>query len=453
MIARADYREPVGELHTRSGQRLVNFCALTYVHLWVLEGAVRKWIPGTGNVLYVLRDVLIIIFLVALLVSTVKAAHRAALWWGAALAIVLLASTQVVIGNVGVGVAAVGLRSYLAPSLLPLLVWVYGGRSLLPRLTRTVSFYLLIQALIVVPQVLSPASSWINREVESDAASFVNFGTVRASGTFSSPSGLSIFVPLAIAVTLCLIGSRTAARAPALPYAALIAGLLTAVVSGSRGALLAVGIVLAVFAVGSLATRDSGRTESRSPLLPVGLLLVGVAYGATTFLPGVIDSFASRFENAATSENAGERILEQMFGFLDWPVTLLGAGVGLHSQAGIAVGSSGGWIETESTRWVAELGVAGLVLVLAKLSLAAGLTLASLRWRSASPRLFLAVSAAFVPTLLWGQPSQTPTQQAATGVALSLLILAHRYAPPTLHPESDSETSRSRRHQFIRFTP
>lgn len=412
---------------TRRGQRLVNFCALTYVHLWVLEGAARKWIPGAGNILYVLRDALIIVFLLAILVSTVKAAHRATLWWGATLAIVLLAFTQVVVSDVEVWVAAVGVRSYVAPTLLPLLIWVYGGCTLLPKMAKTLAFYLLMQALIVVPQVLSPASSWINREVESDAASFVNFGTVRASGSFSSPSGLSIFLPLAIAVTLCLIGSRMAGKVPALPYAALVAGLLTAFVSGSRGALLAVGIVLAAFAVGSLASRDLDQTESRSPILPVGLLLVGVVYSAITFLPRAIDSFASRFQNAATSENSGERILDQMFGFLDWPVTLLGAGVGVHSQAGIAVGSSAGWIETESIRWVAELGVVGLLLVFVKLSLAAGLTLASLRWRSASPRLFLAVSAAFVPTLLWGQPSQTPTQQAATGVALSLLILAYRY--------------------------
>ena len=189
----------------RGSDRLVTAAVLVYMHLWVLEGAIRKWIPGSEQIMYVARDALLIGAIVMLGLGSARRARSAPMFWGATLFLGVLISVQVMLGRTSLPIAAIGLRSYFAPLLLAYVVWCYPVRSLWQRIMIIVAAYAPIQAAVTIAQVLSPARSIINKQVGSDTAYFVNDGIVRASGTYSAPSGLTLYVPLALAASLYLV--------------------------------------------------------------------------------------------------------------------------------------------------------------------------------------------------------------------------------------------------------
>jgi hypothetical protein len=402
--------------------RAVKLSILFSVHLWVLEGAIRKWVPGTEMALYVARDIVLVACMVVISLTFGHLRKRPA-WpfWIVVLTFAVVAVVQILSGQVGYLVAASGVRNYLAPVLLIYLYWSYQPRDVLPTLMRTIRFYVFVQLGIIVLQVLSSPSSTINHEVGSEIAGFVNpGGVVRASGTFSAPIGLAYFLPLALACSLALTDHGTR-RSRGWSLAASMAVAASALLGGARGTLVAVGIVLGVYLIRRV-SQGLGRGIKTIVLLAV--VAVAVYSLVSTFAPTVLDSFSDRFEVAARSENSLERVYYQTFGFFNYDISLTGDGVGTRSQVGRALGSPFDWIETDNTRWVAELGVLGFGMAVAR----SAAWLAMLFWiisrfRSTTTITVL-IAAAFLPTLMYGNINQQPTAQGFTAICLLVLVIA-----------------------------
>jgi len=414
------------ETHSKKILVFMNVQILIYVHLWIVEGALRKWVPGTENLFYFARDIILVCSLAYAGLAFSSKQRRAPLLWIAAIVVVCFAAIQVILGRVDLMVAVIGLRSYISPFILVYAAWCYGTPSLYPRIAKIILIYTPVQALIAVMQVISPPLSWINKQVGSDGASFVNGGVARASGMFSSPAGLTMFIPLALAVVLWLLHDSTRK----LKFAAvlvLISIIVLVAVSGSRGSVLGAAIVLSVFVVFQLFSLSG--TGLRNMLLTIGFIFLALTWVLSTF-PEVVSSFEDRFASAAQSEDSSDRLLGATFDFLGWPFRLLGDGVGNHSVAGINLGGTGPWHEIESIRWVTELGVLGWMLAASRILfslVALFYALSHLRRRSI---LGLLVLAALLPVILFGQVTQFPSAQAFTSVCGAFLVLL--YATPSI---------------------
>jgi hypothetical protein len=159
------------------------------------------------------------------------------------------------------------------------------------------------------------------------------------------------------------------------------------------------------------------------------LLVVFIALGATSLFvlisvsfPEVVAAFGNRVEDAAQSEDTAGRIGFTLLGFMDGLDSFLGAGAGHNSQAGMAVGAGGPWIENESLRWVSELGVLGLVVAIVRLCV--GLKVLGeclLKSNSLTPRRFM-LGVALVIVLLQGTITQNPSAQGAFSILVALFL-------------------------------
>lgn len=403
--------------------RSVVLVTILYVHLWVVEGAIRKWVPGTEQLMYVARDAVIVLAIGTAALFFGANMRRSGLPpWLAALVITVLSAAQVMVGLIPLDVGLVGLRSYIAPILLLSFLWCFGAPDILERIVRVILLYGPVQLIVSVLQVLSSKTDWINKQVGSDVAYFVNGQVVRASGTFSAPAGLTLFVPLCFALSLWALHCNSRPLR-ILAIIALASSIAVTVVSGARGTVLAVSIVLFVYVLFKIATLDTSAVRA-----VVGILVFagGIAYSSIALFPTVFASFIARFENAAQGEDSSERVFNQTFDFLWTPMTVLGDGVGAHSQAGLALGAEGPWIEIESVRWVAELGLIGWTLALLRIIFCLIVPLLIiLLWRRNG--LFASlVFACLGPVILYGQITQFPSAQAFCSVCLALVLLFHR---------------------------
>jgi hypothetical protein len=391
--------------------------ALAYVHLWIVEGALRKWVPSLGQVLYVARDGLIVIAIVMLIMVPFARRQQLKSFWLFALVIVVVALLHVIAGNVSLPVAASGIRAYIAPLLLPLLYLTYRPPGLWIRIVGVVLIYVPIQMAVALAQVVSAPSAWINREVSGDEANFVQDGIVRASGTFSSPSGLTAFTILAFALALGL--TLQADKLRTLAAWMLVPAAVLTLSSGSRGTVFGILIVLAVALAISFVRRPGDMLRLIAGLVTAVLL----GYWLVSALwPTVLAALFSRFEDASRVEDTGGRLLGQAFGFLMGDVPLAGIGPGAASLAGIALGSGATWVEMDTARWVTELGVGGVLLGILRLAAAGYLVLMLASGARTMPWPLVCLIAVVVPVLATGSITQNPSSQAAFGVALTLLI-------------------------------
>lgn len=432
--------------------RLVTLTVLVYMHLWILEGAIRKWVPGSEQLMYVARDALVVGAVVMLGLGSARRTRSAPIFWAATLSLAVLVSIQVMYGRISLPIAAVGFRSYVAPLLLAYVAWCYPVNGMWQRMMKIIAAYAPIQAIVTIAQVMSPARSAINKQVGSDAAYFVNDNIVRASGTYSAPSGLSLYVPLALAASFYLI-YRSPKKMRWFWALALTSVFVTSLVSGSRGTILAAAIVFAAFFLLHLSRISRGGFGN-----VLFTTVVGVAcfFAILSWLPGVADSFLNRFENASRSENASDRLVGQTFDFFATPFTFIGDGAGAHSVAGINLGSMGPWLEIESVKWVAELGLAGWILACTRMLIC--LVLATLLLSRLSERNIASTvtAAAMIPVVLYGQITHFPSAQGFLSICLTLLILIHRFDPKEatyITPMPVAGNSVTRQHRQTELAP
>jgi hypothetical protein len=402
--------------------RAANFVFVSYTVVWVLEGALRKWVPGTESLMYLGRDAA---FLVTLLMfAAVAAPLRRTRWWPAAwaflLVLTLMAGLSVIAEQQVLSTAVVGLRAYALPVLFAAFAARYVSIAVIRPLSTAVSWLVMGNLALVVLQVLSPSDALINRQVGGDEATFINAGVVRASGTFSSPLGLTLFVTLAVAVVLAAVIDGTRPRV--LHLLGVVAALSIVAVGGSRGAVLGAGVVVVAAAV-VLILRGSFR--SLLAMTGIAALVIGVLFYLQVALPQVLESFATRVDQASREEDSQSRVVRALLGFVAEPFPLFGDGPGSHTSAAAQL-TGADWVETESLRWTQELGWLGFALGCARIVVCVALILRVLATVGRGPALLPLVVAAFVPVLLVGSVTQQPSTQGFAAVSIGLLIVLLR---------------------------
>ncbi len=402
-------------------QKAFSKVAVLYVHMWIIEGALRKWVPGSENVFYIARDAMLLLAL-ALIGAFAAGPRRSTVgFWVLLAGLTIYAACQGLALHLSLPVIVVGLRSYAAPAFLLYGAWRYRPVGLDIRLARVAALYALPEAALVTMQVLSSPSSIINRQASGEVASFINFGVVRASGTFSAPAGLCGYAPLALAACIGLLVAPQSARARLWTRLNLCAIIMILVLGGNRLAVF-VSVWVVVFFLAHQVANASAKAIVRIATMSLSAAVVGVTLLAV--FPGVIGSFTMRFERASASEDTPMRILDQTFGFLGYPATLAGSGIGVHSQAGISLGSGGPWVEWDATRWVAELGAVGILLAICRLLAAFVLLFVLLKTLRRRTALCACVAGALLPVVTSGQVTQFPSNQALFSVASSIVLMS-----------------------------
>ena len=403
---------------------IVSFSMFVYVNLWILEGAIRKWVTGTESLFYVLRD-LLTIAVILLLLPAIRIRRSAVSILVLVVLVVGFGAAQLLLTDGKTSVAIVGLRSYIAPTLFVVLAVGFASRMTLNRALRIVLYYAPVQAVLCIIQVLSPMNSWFNRQVGVDEASFVNFGVVRVSGSFSAPAGLTLFVVAALVIALISLNADEERGGRLWAQVAVASALIIAGVSGSRGTLLAVAIIGVAYVAFT-------RPRTGSPSLVRWIRVAAVTGAAVAVLavafPAVVESFTRRFETAAYGEDSGTRIVEQTFGFLSVPLTFLGTGMGANSQAGIGAGSNQPWSEVEGDRWVLELGILGFIANLVRIGICLILVIAPIVDRRLRTPSIVLLSAGLVPVLAFGQITQTPSTQGFVSIFCAAWVFSYMSA-------------------------
>ena len=399
--------------------RFATYSALLYVHLWVAEGALRKWVPGAGEVMYIARDVALIAAVILLAFSPLRARRGGGYIWAFAVALGAIAACGVIVNGSSVSVAVAGLRSYLGPFLLPYIAFSYGTPDLYRRLAKAVLVWVPVQLVLGIVQATSPPSAAINLELSGEETRFVHDGIARITGTFTAPSGLTSYTVLAFALALAAVLGAFAIKR-SVSALALAAVMVITMLSGSRGTILGILVVLGSCFIYS--ARQNIAMVSRF-VAAAGALLVA-AYLVVSFAwPQVLAAFLDRFAVAGRVEDSQYRLLDQTFGFLSpGELRLVGSGVGSSSIVGISLGSGQTWVEIESKRWVVELGILGVALGVARLLVGIGLILVlvlNARRLSVAQATLLGV---LIPAVLYGAIGQNPSYQAAFGVAFAILL-------------------------------
>lgn len=400
--------------------RAVTLVLAGYVVLWVVEGAFRKWVPGANLIFYVARDAYAVLALVWL-ASMRSAGVRRLPWW-------VLAAVGLIGGWLGLQylqadaptstILLFGLRSYVAPFLFAVLCFKYGTLRSFDRYSAVLAATVPLEFALTVLQVLSPPDAAVNVQVGGTPNAFVNGGeVVRATGTFSAPLGFTVYLLLALLVAL----SWTVRPERRVVGWVLVGGVLgTVALSGSRGAVLNSFLLIVAYLLYSLAQgtwRSVGRVVALCVLLAVALVAVQLV------LPDVLQAFLTRFDDANSAEDSSTRITGWFADYLSQSPTQLGEGMGVRSNAGIALGSSGDWIENDSLRWVAELGLLGYVLALVRSVAAVALTVVAIvRLQRDSVALTL-LRFAVVILLTFGAVNETPMNEGGFGILLGSLML------------------------------
>gem|GEM_PF-6326492 len=396
---------------------------VAYVVLWVLEGAVRKWVPGMDLAFYLVRDAML--GLAALSFFVAGAPRRRHPWWTVFWAVALTLGTHgsiaAILGTVDPLTLAIGLRAYVGWLLLLAFAATYATRRSLASVSDAVAVLALVNLPLALLQVQSSGEAWINRVTAGDDNGWLNAGeVVRATGTFSAPAGLTSFVPVALALSLAALVAGTRRRA--LHVASLVSVALITAVSGSRGIVLAVAVVMAVFVY--LQLRRLSFRSFLTLVATVGFAVLGT-YIASIAAASAIEAFQTRVEQAAAVEDTGGRLWDAIAGFAWHDFALLGSGAGAHTSVGVQrLGSV--WVEVEKHRYAAELGVLGYALGAAALAAAlVCLWHIAVHARTAPPARTLAL-AAIAPILLFGSPTQQPSTQAGFAVCCLVILLTTR---------------------------
>ncbi|WP_345035389.1 hypothetical protein [Arthrobacter methylotrophus] len=382
-----------------------------------MEGLLRKLVPAANYFLYFSRDALALVAIVAFVLRNgTDRKHGPKILF--VLALVLWTCVAALPGTDSLSVWVVGIRSYVAPVLFIGLCSLLPEARQLRRIRSTIAMYLPVQAVVVIAQVTSPADSVWNRQISGEEAHFLNEGIARASGTFSAPAGLFGFFLVAVALCLgLLLGGESRDR-----WTSLL-GIFSAVVivtlAGSRGILtLLLILVLSIFFW--LLTNATFSRFILVILIMVGSVLLFISI--VLALPQVVDAFNGRLQDASQNEDTLGRLIFTAFGFLGGLGSFFGAGAGHNSQAGIAVGAAGPWIENETIGWVTELGVFGLLLAFLRLIVAARMLLVSFLQSSKTSAVRFMFGIAIVLILVQGTITQNPSSQGAFSILVALYI-------------------------------
>ncbi|MBA2586965.1 MAG: hypothetical protein H0U99_10835 [Chthoniobacterales bacterium] len=276
-----------------------------YFILWIIEGALRKWIvPQFSNPLLLVRDpVVVLIYLLS---------------WRAG----IFPRNWFIRSLLGIAVLSqiagmIVLQPFLPPMKL-LFVTLYGARSNFLHLplifvigrvfdtaeVKRIGWWILVgmipMTVLTALQFRASPEAFINRTVGLGEAQQITAGggKIRPPGTFSFVSGVIFYLSAATAFVLHGALSRTTYK-NSLLFAAGLAVVIGVAVSGSRSAVASVGlVVLSLFAI--LLIRPSAINRFGRSLLFAVILFWGLSY-VPIFQEGV-EILSARFTESAAAE-------------------------------------------------------------------------------------------------------------------------------------------------------
>lgn len=442
---RRDAAVATGALVRTAASQAFSRVATAYVALWLVEGAIRKWVPGADLPFYVARDVFLIVSLAWIAIRyPVRNRLAGTLFWFAIWAFTLFVITSAIFVTSSFQTVIVGLRTYVAASIFVFAIWKYRPKAFVRSATQLILAAAPLEAAIAIAQVASPKSALINVLVsgEDSTLSFGD-GLVRASGTFSSPTGMTFFVTIAFGVSLA---SRVAEKPMKFGLVGLASVIVIVAVGGSRGALFSCMIVLLAFCLYSLI---AGRFRQIATLIGVLLVVSLSSISAALLFPTVLAGFVQRLTTASDSQIIGTRVTDTIFGFSELSV-LVGSGAGSRTPAGAAI-SGVRWVEDESARVITELGIVGYLFLGLKVAVLVWLIANALRQPRQSHPLVWPMTAAVAPVIATGGVFGAPTNQAFVAIALALVMLVGFDDQPSM-TRSSASNGRTRE-QRVRSAP
>jgi len=336
----------------------------------VLEGALRKWVPGfesgPGRIIaYFGKDLLL--GLGVILVLSRRARHAPALviassWGGIALILVLFGGLVSLLQGFNAVGALLSLRALV---VLPFFAFVYVsrvGRFPLVGFAVVAIFLAAINAPLALVQSGLPASHVLNKYATDELAVVAVEAGVRAAGTFAYLAGLGCAAVLGAWGGMVLLSLGREWRLRALGGFGLLVGFACGFSSGSRTDLVTLSAMLGMWAFSSVrATRVLWKSLWLVGMLSVAGLLVFPSLSERFVIMGngVVDRFTI----------AGDSNAYRAFGQWEelwYAVTTdpLGTGLGTEQVGGnyAATGISGfTTYENQFPRIVAEFGVIGFL--------------------------------------------------------------------------------------------
>jgi len=347
-----------------------------YLLLVIYEGIFRKWVQFSSvDIFYFFRDLITFLFIFKLVLL---GRHKSIGNPNMRINLNILFSIFLLYGfiavlfqNIPLIVVIFGIRNYISIFLLIYLCSFIRDKSqIFMRVYRIFLGSLLVQLPVVLLQVASKPDSFINKTSWGLGASVFTSGeVVRPPGTFTNALGLGYFILIVYGLILSsyLKGFDTR-KAANINLIALFLLMIIIAISGSRTVLLGVSLTTILFLIIRIKKLILG-TENSSPSKRSSLLIF-ISLSSLVFfvlyqLADVISAFLFRLQYQ-TEGGVGTRlrIIDSIFGYQISGVSLFGSGIGTRHQSALALGWIQPWVENESVRWSAEIGILGLLLVI-----------------------------------------------------------------------------------------
>lgn len=414
-----------------------------YCILWVIEGAIRKWVlPQFSIQLLLMRDPVVLLIYYYTAQARVFPMNA---WMGFLWLVTGLISVQALIhamtGDVSLMVAVFGIRTFILH--MPL-IWVIPallGRKEIMTFGKWVLYIAPFMALLMVIQFEVGGDHWLNVATLKGGAQIGSaFGKIRPPGLFSFITGPIHFFPL---VTAFAVGGVLTKKLypPWLLAAGAISVLMAMSVSASRS--LVLGCIL-VAAAGTLASVVTGKRIGAMMAMSALLLLAVSVLASFGVMKEGVDAFMDRWGSEEESGASGGKVMTQRVGggfasAFDWAgrVPITGLGVGLSSNLATQRKNFESGVEGEWERVIYEVGpVTGFMYLGFRTALAVHLILLGFGvLRSGNFLCFLLGSACFFD-ILSGNVRQV-TSYGYIGVCAGLCLAARK----AFSSESEMETA------------
>jgi hypothetical protein len=288
---------------------------LVFAIYWLLifEGVLRKWVvPQFNRELFFIRDPLVVWVYLLALSGRMRPQRSVFLIVGLVFSVICLplvvlqfASSPYIHSWL---LSAYGWRNYFFYFPLAFLIARYFRPQDFEYLMRWTLILVIPIALIVYVQFRSPSTAPINQGIGTgEGETYSNggyaLGLVRTYGTFTSSTGQTVFTGSVMAMLLAA-WLRPKAKRPlqgVLLVAATGAGVTCLALSGSRGAMVEVGIIFAASIPAVLLM--AGRSLAFQKIfIPILVVAVG-AILATAVFPLAVEAITSRWRSAGYTEN------------------------------------------------------------------------------------------------------------------------------------------------------
>jgi hypothetical protein len=366
-----------------------------------VEGALRKWAfaqsPALRHATYFSKDALFLLAGLAGLASASAMQRMYANWVIVISVFFILPPSLANAANTSFVGAMLSFRAYC---VLPWCAFLAAGT--IHSIKRVEQIAYLVGAMVLGEMVVGliqfwlPGSHWLNRYDLDTQAIVVQFGHVRATGTFSYISGMSIAGGVAAWAGTYLFLARPSTGSRVFAIAVLLSGVVCALLAMARGGL-AVWLFTVCFGILCFGRR-------REFIGAAGLALLGyIILGGALEDPKDMEVFTTAMKRFQTSDSFEQRVsyffVDLSLGITNYP---FGLGLGVGQPGGYVEGTSlirdHGILENEPARIIQEIGIPGILGVFLIRLLPFAFMFP--KWRNCTDKGSLALLSATIPYLL-----------------------------------------------------